>query len=777
MIYSHNDPKQLLAEHLNGVIEWGTFFAKCSHCNMLEEIPNWLLKDMLGLHDIGKATKHFQQHLDPGCDGSELSNHSEFSAIFFLAYELYKGIEDKHKNVIFSMFYSIWRHHGDLKNIRDVYEYGTGEIRQTLLKQWNSIDQTELLLILTQCGITEIEGFLKVPYESHLNKVDDFLKASRFQNRKKNRNADETDYFLTQILYSLLVDADKSQVAIRQQELVARKEFSADVSTFLAKKNPADTNLNRMRGAALAEVLKNISIRDYLMTLTLPTGLGKTLTSFQAAVRLREMLKAETGKIYRIIYVMPFMSIIDQNADVFEELLSEQNDVVMQNILLKHHHLAELSWKTDQEKHLKTHNAKMLIEGWNSEVVVTTFHQFFLTLIGYKNAMQRKFNKLSNAIVIIDEIQAIPVKYYKLIGTVLEWYTKKMDSRVIGMTATQPYIFSHEGSRELCDSKKYYQKLSRTVFINHSQRRLTVEQFAAELECEPEKTYLIIVNTINCGLELCKLLRKKYSDEEMLFLSTLMTPNKRRKKIKKIKEKQYRIVVSTQLVEAGVDISFDVVYRDMAPLPFIFQSAGRSNREGDENRPGSVYLITLVKGGRRYCDQVYRNAVVDLSLTEKVLKKEQYLEAEFIEVIDEYFKLISSEEIKSQAESDDLLNGIKRQLYDGDQDLLSNIKPVSAFKLIEDDFAKHTIFIEEDETAQQLWKQYCELSQLKADDWEQKAELKDVMRKMSDYMINVSDSVFNKYNKPPYDDNGLFRYVARNELSRYYDEEKGYGVL
>lgn len=778
LLYAHDDPKQTLAEHLLGVLHWGEYLRKQAKSSILQGLPAKLFRDFLVLHDIGKATIYFQRYLLNKTEEGELKNHAEFSAIFFLAYQITVGIAAGDERFVNAMFYSILRHHGHLQNIKDAYHFRIDEeVSRKLMKQWEGIEKDELDQLVAQIELDCWEVFLSKPLEEHFASVQKFLK----EQKRKSRTAepDEKAYYTTQMLFSLLVDADKSQAGLRSLELVLRPRYHADVPRYIEEKKASDTRLNQLRMQALYEAAENVINPHSIMTLTLPTGLGKTLTSFHAAMGLKEQLKKDTGKEYRIIYVMPFMSIIDQNADVFEELLSSQNERMSQNLILKHHHLAELVWRTADAEVLANQNAKLLIEGWNSEIVVTTFHQFFLTLIGYKNAMQRKFNKLSNAIVLIDEIQAIPVKYYKLIGRMLEWYVDAMDSKVIAMTATQPHLFSHENSKELCDARKYFQQLSRTKIINDFLRKQTVEEFAEALVCHEEKSYLIIVNTIACGVELCGRLQGKYPTEKVLFLSTLMTPKSRRKAIRKIKDGEYRLVVSTQLVEAGVDISFDVVYRDFAPLPSIFQSAGRSNREGDPNKVGLVYITTLVNRNQRYCDQVYRNSAVDLALTEKVLKKDNYSEAEFMDVIQEYFNYISSEEVKSQAESDALLQGIKKQLYDNDNFEKSTLEvaPVSRFALIEDDYAKVPVFIEEDDEAVELWQEYQQLSNMRNPSWDGRAELQRVSRKMADYVINVSDSVFQKYNKPPLDINGLYYYAAKDELHRYYEDEMGYGII
>lgn len=807
ILYAHDEPRQTLYEHLQGTMEWAGYFRQLAAGPVLQELPDRLFKEFILLHDLGKATGYFQRYLLDQTEEGEMKNHAEFSALFFLAYECRKGIRENEAHFIMAMFYCILRHHGDLVSIKDAYNYYINEERKSIfIKQWESIDQVALKELLNRLGLTGGENFLTADAEGIFDSEGVFDAEGRFdwtvgfdwaemfdhvqefikkQRRKYNKTVpDYRQYYLTQMLFSLLTDADKSQAGLRKMDYIIRPQYQADVPAYIGRNNQGESALNSLRNQALNEAAQNVIHSGPLMTLTLPTGMGKTFTSFHAAITLKNHLKQETGKDYRIIYVIPFMSIIDQNAMVFEQLLAEQNGSIGQNLILKHHHLAELVWANqaggNENQIINSPNAKLLIEGWNSEVIVTTFHQFFLTLIGYRNAMQRKFSKLANAIVIIDEIQAVPVKYYKLIGQMLEWYTEIMGSKVIAMTATQPYIFNNR-SIELCEADQYFQNLSRTKIITDFQRRQTVDEFTAALDCSGERTCLFIINTIACGRQMYENLCQKYPDENILFLSTLMTPHSRRTAIAKIKKGRYRLVVSSQLVEAGVDIDFDIVYRDFAPLPSLFQSAGRSNREGDPSKVGQVCIITLVDGtsGRRYCDLVYRQSAVDLAVTEKALVQKEYNEAEFIDIIRNYFRLISDEETKSQAESDNLLLGIKEQFYEGEFTDKRVVKaaPISQFVLIDDNNMKFPVFIEENQEAAALWSEYQKLSILKNESWEQKIQLRGVAKKMADYIINVSDSTFLKYNRPPLDINGLYYYVAQDELSRYYQHGQGYGIL
>jgi CRISPR-associated endonuclease/helicase Cas3 len=243
-------------------------------------------------------------------------------------------------------------------------------------------------------------------------------------------------------------------------------------------------------------------------------------------------------------------------------------------------------------------------------------------------------------------------------------------------------------------------------------------------------------------------------------------------RIKDIKAKKYDIVISTQLVEAGVDIDFNVVYRDLAPLPSIFQSAGRANREGDSSYKGEVHIIKLKDNKGFFADKVYRSAKTDLDITEKLLSGYSVIdEPDFMLIIEKYFEKMADESIKSPHISNALLKGAQSQWFYGEDYNLSDEKiPLSAFELIEDDGTKFQIFVELDETAESIWNDYIAVSSMQSEDkWEHKEKLKMISRKMSDYIVEVSVSIKEKYNKPPLDKNQIYYYVSRCRLSSKID--------
>jgi CRISPR-associated endonuclease/helicase Cas3 len=792
-ILSH--PSIRLKEHLNEVLQWGDLYKKNANCKLFNNIDGDLLNSFFIFHDIGKSTSFFQSYIRGEDVVSDLKSHAGLSSMLFLYYHIIKdnNISDN-EDLIEMMSYAILKHHGNLEDISRINDYFTRSSlenvdNEKVVIQYKSIDMELVTNELIELGLQSetVNKVFNGDGTIFIKSIVDFFAMRR---KKKRRDRIEVkkggleseinlhNYFTMQVLFSLLIDADKSQVSVGDREQVNRVAIEADVEKYIKDKGAKKSDLNELRSMAFDEVDSNINLNSNIYTLTLPTGMGKTLNSFNYAFKLREKLFKRTNKIYRIIYVMPFMSIIDQNANVLEEVLSKSNKNITSNMLCKHHHLTEIEWITNENALIEGSNAQILIEGWNSEIVITTFQQFFSTLAGHKNSMQRKFNKLSNSIVIIDEIQAIPVKYYKFIGELLTEYADLMDSKVIAMTATQPHIFSYDISEQLCEYKKYFKRLNRTRIINELTDSKTIDEFIDNLECEDSKRYLFILNTIESSKNLYLLLKEKYFDRSVTYLSTMLPPKVRIDRIKEIKAKKYDFVVSTQLVEAGVDIDFNVVYRDLAPLPSIFQSAGRANREGNGMNKGEVHIVKLKDNKSFYADKVYRSAKTDLDITEKLLKDYKTLdEPEFMLVIEKYFDKMADESVKSQHISDALLKGAQSQWFYGEDYNLSDDKiPLSSFELIENNGEKFQVFIELDENAALIWNEYIIISNQFEEKWEHKMKLKTISRKMSEYIVDINSNTKSKYNRPPLDNNQVYYYVGRSELDKYYNEETGYGI-
>ncbi|MER3447653.1 MAG: CRISPR-associated helicase Cas3' [Candidatus Dadabacteria bacterium] len=582
-------------------------------------------------------------------------------------------------------------------------------------------------------------------------------------------------YFIVHLIYSLLLNADKNEVAVskedREEIAGARRRYNLTpdfVSLYKEKQNWERKDIDSLREEAFQEVLRReIELNEKIYSINLPTGLGKTLTSLAFALKLRQRVGEEKGYTPRIIYSLPFLSIIDQNFSVFEDVLRENGIEPISPILLKHHHLTDVNyrWKEGEED-FEFDASNILIEGWNSEIVVTTFIQLFHTLISNKNRSIRKFHRIAGSIVILDEVQAIPHKYWLLMHEVIQVLAEKFNTYFIFVTATEPLIFKREEVRSLVNRDKYFRKLNRVTLKPFISDTKTVGEFvdwAIPEVLESDKRFLFIFNTISSAKEFYDLLKSSgLNQEEMTYLSTHVIPKERLRRIAKIRNGKKRIAVTTQLVEAGIDIDFEVVYRDFAPLDSINQSAGRCNRNG-LSLGGEIRVVRLKdeKTGRDYSSYIYNKDSILLERTKKILSgKKEISESEFLDLVDEYYKLIA--DAKSDQKSREILEAFYKLNYDGD-------KGIWSFRLIEEDYEKVDIFVQLDNEAIALWNKLLEIRE-KRNFFERKNEFGKIKAKFYEYVISVPRRP--NLNLPALDEGIPF--VSHSQLNEYYDLETGY---
>ena len=333
-------------------------------------------------------------------------------------------------------------------------------------------------------------------------------------------------------------------------------------------------------------MVPNISSDNRIYSISLPTGLGKTFTSVSFALKLVSRMSKDNLP-YKVVYCLPFTSIIDQNFTVLEEVyqsvIRKKPDT---SVLLKHHYLSDVFYKGKQEYDIE--KSSHLIGSWESSMVITTFVQFFHTLFGNINKPLIKFSSMQNTIVILDEIQSVPYKYWLLLNQILPEIASRLNMYFILVTATQPLIFNEEKGeiKELVAKKKeYFSLFNRTTIFPRVSQSLHIDDFCDEMlemvRQNPDKDILIILNTIKSAKQVFNFLQESEVDKnsnELIFLSTAVIPKHRRRRILSISEEstKRKIVVSTQLIEAGVDIDMDIVVRDI--VPGFYYSGGRQSK-------------------------------------------------------------------------------------------------------------------------------------------------------------------------------------------------------
>lgn len=767
-LYSH--PGRLLEDHLIGVANLAELFCQDKRFPEKESLKQ-LTRIIALSHDLGKATTFFQDYLK--ADEKEKiklrnqpeTRHGLFSAVcaYYLVKELLNRTNAGVGYYPFFAFEVVKRHHGNLRDVMDEAIFDEKD-EKLVSKQLENISEENFIILsqlLFEAGLPII--LTKKIISEWIDTFPEKLKG--YKKTLRQDSGDASNYLLLNLLYSILLDSDKSDVVVRDISYFERQTGSISaniVDTYKSKQSFQDSPINAIRESAYSEVInKEIDIEKKIYSINLPTGLGKTLISFSFALKLRDLVNNKTqGKFApRIIYALPFLSIIEQNSDVFEKVFKANGIATYSNILLKHHHLSEISYQINKNEEFEPDSAKIMIEGWNSEIIVTTFVQLFHTLLTNRNKNLRKFHRVNNSIIILDEIQSIPIKYWLLIKTIFKFLTEKLNIYVIFVTATEPLIIEKKDVVSLVDRDKYFQKMNRVKLKLSLDKDLTLEELYSTFKIEHGKRYIFIFNTISAAKKYYELANVDYKD--ISFLSTHIIPKERLARIEDIKKGKYKIVITTQLVEAGVDIDFDVVVRDIAPLDSINQASGRCNRNNFGKEKGEVYVFSLKdEKGKKYSSYVYDSVL--LNITKKILGKHQEIqEQEFLELINNYYKETSDK--KSPDESKKILEAIGKLRYDSPDENTS----ISNFKLIDEDYSKKDVFIEIDENAEEVWRKYLDLKD--KDLFERKKIFDSFKADFYQYVISIPANVKNSPEEVSF-----LSYVRNAILSDYYNLETGF---
>lgn len=407
--------------------------------------------------------------------------------------------------------------------------------------------------------------------------------------------------FLGRMIFSCLVDADYKDTErfyAEQGQKVADREWPclrSNIETLISRfekfinekrEQAPDNEVNRLRSDILHHVRNQAGQSPGLFTLTVPTGGGKTLTSLGFALD-----HARANNLRRIIYAIPFTSIIDQNAEVFRHVIGDE-------FILEHHSsIDETRFKDPQQ----WDKLKLAMEDWAAPIVVTTNVQLFESLFANRPAKCRKLHNMSNSVIILDEVQTLPGKLLCPCLAALDELARNYGSTIILCTATQPAFdkrnLKHNGldleGRELApDPTSLNQKLKRTTISKGHE--LDDDALVEEL-CDHEQG-LVIVNTRKHAMELYNNAKDR-GLEGVVHLSTRQYALHRKEILAQIRvdlenERACR-VIATSLVEAGVDLDFPRVWRAETGLDQIAQAAGRCNREG--KRPVEESIVKIFK--------------------------------------------------------------------------------------------------------------------------------------------------------------------------------------
>ncbi|GAB0058317.1 hypothetical protein SIID45300_02665 [Candidatus Magnetaquicoccaceae bacterium FCR-1] len=445
--------------------------------------------------------------------------------------------------------------------------------------------------------------------------------------------------FFTRMLFSCLTDGDflategfmnPDQSTAREKGFPGMASLAEHLDAHLSARFSAPhTPVQHHRAEILQACLQATGLEPGFFSLNVPTGGGKTLSALAFALH-----HAARHGLRRVICAIPFTSIIEQNAEVYREIFNPLGE----GIILEHH--ANLD-----HDDLKVLSARLATENWDAPIIVTTNVQLFETLFAHRPSRCRKLHRIARSVIVLDEAQALPVSLLKPCLAALEELVQRYGCTVVLSTATQPALEQRAnfpigltGVRPIIpDAQRLHAALKRvTVEMTGT---LTLEELALQLAAL--ERVLVIVNTRRHARELYETLARHTDASSCFHLSALMTPAHRLTVLSEIRDRlhdpwQSCRVVATQLVEAGVDVDFPVVYRAMAGLDALAQAAGRCNREGTLPQPGIIRLFTPAEP-----QFLPKNALGQAATTarEVLALPEHRAEGLSLAAIDHYFRL------------------------------------------------------------------------------------------------------------------------------------------
>ena len=583
------------------------------------------------------------------------------------------------------------RHHSYLQNFEDMMSF------------WRELDYEETLQTLNE--------FLDNIEIKYLNEQE--WKRSIWVNWHSKYLLDseikaEEVWLRMKILYSIFITADRldslniDKIAF---EKISYKKSNFD--TYLAKfpKNELSKWKNNIREITLENADK--ITKPGIYTISLPTGAGKTIIGLQTSMKL-----AQKFSLNSVIYVLPFISIVDQNAEVAKNIYDKvQEDHHLMNAYRENEDLTNLERFVISFRYFK------------DPLIVTTFAKLWELIYSSNSNDYMSFHRLKDAVVILDEPQSIPPEYWQGFGETLTFLSEKLGTYFILMTATQPKIAK---GVELAP-KTSFPKNRHIYHISDEKKYLS--DIKPLVENKSNKSSLIILNTkkeaLNVYIELRNTLRNN-----LFFLSAWVIPSERIKRINKLKEleskNEPRNLISTQVVEAGVDLDFDYVIKDLSPFDSIIQAAGRCNRNM-RNKIGEIYVMEIIDEnnihGRSYCSYVYDS--ISLGITKEILfKNKKFSERDVQKLLDEYYNCLSNQKFQK---------GPWYEIKEGNWG--------GYFPLIKDNLYEDIVFVDLDGTVSDILYEIEDLPH----DLENLDTKKRLWKYIENYSINVSKQEMKKW--------------------------------
>jgi CRISPR-associated endonuclease/helicase Cas3 len=544
---------QTIEEHLSNVARLARQLGESSGTQRWSEAAGrW--------HDLGKFSQEFQWRIGAGDPASTETvpgavDHSTAGA--------------QHAHVVLGdlglpLSYAIAGHHAGLANWYDSTDSHLKGRLNRRIPDWSVAPES-----MTACDGFSPTDFPFVPDQKRLG-IQVFLFSKMLFSSLVDADFLDTEAFL---------DPGRSKARTHEWDLRELKDAFDRYMQGLK----GTSRIDAIRGGILRAARAAAIHGPGMFRMTVPTGGGKTLSSMGFALD-----HAIHHGLQRIIYVIPYTSIIEQNAAVFRTVFGEVNG---ESPVLEHHSNfdpgGEYEW------------SRLASENWDAPLVVTTNVQFFESIFNHRVSRNRKLHNIANSVVILDEAQSLPPGLLNPTLRAMEEFSETYRTSFVFCTATQPAIVRRDdfsagiaNVQEIVpDVPKLFAGLKRTQIVYDGAK--SNDDLASEIG--GQKQALVIVSTRKHARDLYHAVRGTHPDETVFHLSALMYPEHRKRVLDEIRtrlaENLPTILISTQLIEAGVDIDFPVVYRSIAGIDSIAQAAGRCNREGRGNQPGHVVVF------------------------------------------------------------------------------------------------------------------------------------------------------------------------------------------
>lgn len=621
--YSH--PGKLLKVHLENVALLSKRFTSSDAAGLVSLF-----------HDIGKVNPNFQEKLNGLCPKG-YDHHAYLSAYAFLMFliknpDIFKALVPQgfnSNNFLISLITIVAKHHGDLPDMMPNDD-------NSILSDY---EVSNLCIFLDNTDIpfgeiiSELLGIKTSEFTSReIRKISSSF-AKKLVIKPNDYKVALPFYLEIQSIFSALIKADKSDAGVMvstiAKEVEDLKSFShiypGILQHYLDDLN-SQTLLNvertKIRQESINSIRKGLKEGKQIFELTAPTGSGKTLMLLSLA---SEIIKSKGAK--RIIYGLPFLSITEQvESEVLKILKGYECFVQRIDSKSTNTRFDEIQKELDEnpsEKLLQELEAlEFQDDTFGYPFIITTFVRIFETLLGNKNHELMKLPNFSNCVFLLDEIQSLPPRLYGFFVAYLDKFCKLTGSFAIVSTATQPALRLPDDNKEAKDFFLDYEPPFKLLSLSHYENpvfnRYTVEVQKSIIDIEQlghqvlqeEKSVLVILNTIQDTKDLYNFITGNMDDTNVLLLNTHFTPRDRSLKVylakRKLRQGDKVILISTQLIEAGVDIDFPVLYRDFATISSVVQSAGRCNRNGKNPEKGKVVVVRLGTNQRERSSLIYR---------------------------------------------------------------------------------------------------------------------------------------------------------------------------